>query len=51
MKIRKTPTTTIIDHAIFFAVTRSCRKIIPDTVAKSGVVEDIGTACDSCACV
>jgi hypothetical protein len=47
MKIRKIPKTTNIDPATFFAVTRSCRKIIPDTVAKSGVVEDIGTACDS----
>jgi len=27
------------------------QKSIPDTVAKSDVVEDIGTACDSCVCM
>ena len=46
MKIRKIPTTIIIDPKTSFAVTCSCRKTIPDKVAKSGVVEEIGTACD-----
>jgi hypothetical protein len=47
MKIRKIPTTIKIDPKTFFGVTRSCKKIIADSVEKRGVVEDIGTARDS----
>jgi len=47
VKIRKIPTTIIIDPTAFFAVTFSCKKTIPDSVEKRGVVEDIGTARDS----